>query len=58
VIGASRPRITEHLILFEHKHLVSRHGRQLVVNRERLQSYLTQTRISPGKREFGKPVTP
>jgi len=46
LIGASRPRITEHLILFERKHLISRDGRQLVVNRDRLESLLAQTHIS------------
>jgi len=46
LIGASRPRITEHLSSFERKHLISRNGRQLVVNRDRLQSFLAQTHIS------------
>jgi CRP-like cAMP-binding protein len=43
LIGASRPRITEQLALFEQKHLISRNGRQLVVNRERLESLLMET---------------
>jgi hypothetical protein len=46
LIGASRPRTTEQLALFEQKHLISRNGRQLVVNRDRLESLLAQTRIS------------
>jgi CRP-like cAMP-binding protein len=46
LVGASRPRTTEHLILFERKHLISRNRRQLVVNRDRLESFLAQTRIS------------
>jgi len=43
LIGASRPRITEQLALFEQKQLISRNGRQLVVNRDRLESLLAQT---------------
>jgi len=43
LVGASRPRITEHLVLFERKHLISRNSRQLVVNRDRLESFLAQT---------------
>src|SRR6266851_4454034 len=35
LIGASRPRITEQMALFEQKDLISRNGRQLVVNRDR-----------------------
>src|SRR5208337_2780163 len=46
LVGASRPRITEHLNLFERKGLISREIRQLVVNRDRLQSFLAQTHIS------------
>jgi CRP-like cAMP-binding protein len=46
LIGASRPRITEQLAAFEQKHLISRKGRQLVVNRGRLESLLAQTHIS------------
>ena len=44
--GASRPRITEHLSMLERKHLISRDNRQLVVNRDRLESFLAQTQIS------------
>jgi len=40
LIGASRPRVTEYLIEFEHKTLISRNDRHLVVNRERLQKHL------------------
>jgi CRP-like cAMP-binding protein len=42
LVGASRPRMTEHLILFERKHLISRNRRQLVVDRDRLESFLAQ----------------
>jgi CRP-like cAMP-binding protein len=40
LVGASRPRITEYLISFERQNLISRNGRQLVVNRDRLESFL------------------
>jgi CRP-like cAMP-binding protein len=32
LVGASRPRVTEHLAQLEHEHLVFRQGRQLIVN--------------------------
>jgi CRP-like cAMP-binding protein len=54
LVGASRPRITEHLTLFERKHLISRESRQLVVNRDRLESFLAQARISADGAEFRK----
>ncbi|WP_423962021.1 Crp/Fnr family transcriptional regulator [Candidatus Binatus sp.] len=46
LVGASRPRITEHLILFEKKHLISRNRRQLVVNKERVETFLSQAHIA------------
>src|SRR5580693_284174 len=46
LVGASRPRITEHLITFEKRHLISRNRRQLVVNRERLETFLSQAHIA------------
>ena len=46
LVGASRPRITEHLISFERQRLISRNSRQLVVNRERVEGFLAQTHIS------------
>jgi CRP/FNR family transcriptional regulator len=52
LVGASRPRITEHLSSFERKHLISRVNRQLVVNRDRLESFLAQTHISTDGNEF------
>ncbi|MGA9916596.1 MAG: Crp/Fnr family transcriptional regulator [Paraburkholderia sp.] len=54
LVGASRPRITEHLIMFERKHLISRNSRQLVVNRDRLESFLAQAHITAGDTEFEK----
>jgi CRP-like cAMP-binding protein len=46
LVGASRPRITEHLIMFERKHLISRNRRQLVVNRDRVEAFLSQAHIA------------
>ena len=46
LVGASRPRITEHLIIFEKKHLISRNRRQLVVNRDRVEAFLSQAHIA------------
>jgi CRP-like cAMP-binding protein len=46
LVGASRPRVTEHLIVFERRHLISRHGRQLFVNRARLEGFLAQAHVS------------
>ena len=43
LVGASRPRITEHLIEFEHKHLISREDHQFTVHRDRIESFLAQT---------------
>jgi CRP-like cAMP-binding protein len=54
LVGASRPRITEQLISFEKKHLISRSSRTLVVNRDRLESFLSQAHISRGGAEIGK----
>ena len=54
LVGASRPRITEHLIMFERKHLISRNSRQLVISRDRLESFLAQTHIALAEAESGK----
>ncbi|MGA2456470.1 MAG: Crp/Fnr family transcriptional regulator [Terriglobales bacterium] len=43
LVGATRPRITEYLSLFERKQLISRDKRQLIVYRDQLQSFLEQT---------------
>ncbi len=42
LVGASRPRVTEYLAGFERKHLIVREGRQLIVRRDRLESFLAQ----------------
>jgi CRP-like cAMP-binding protein len=54
LVGASRPRITEHLIMFERKHLISRNSRQLVINRDRLEAFLAQTHLALAEPEIGK----
>jgi CRP-like cAMP-binding protein len=48
LVGASRPRVTEYLTSFERKHVIVRDGRQLIVRRDRLESFLAQrhSRIS------------
>jgi CRP/FNR family transcriptional regulator len=54
LVGASRPRITEHLSLFERKHLIARDNRQLLINRDRLESFLAQTHISARSHDLPK----
>jgi CRP/FNR family cyclic AMP-dependent transcriptional regulator len=39
--GASRPRVTEYLRGFERKQLIARDGRQFIIRRDRLESFLT-----------------
>jgi CRP/FNR family transcriptional regulator, cyclic AMP receptor protein len=39
--GASRPRVSEHLTDFENKHLIIRRKRQLIVDRDRVESFLS-----------------
>ena len=40
--GASRPRVSEHLTEFEDQHLIMRRKRQVIVNRDKLESFLSQ----------------
>ena len=42
LVGASRPRITEHLIRFEHQQLISREDHRFTVYRDRIESFLAQ----------------
>jgi CRP-like cAMP-binding protein len=53
LVGASRPRVTEYLARFERKRLILRDGRQLIVKRDRLESFLAQKHASANRREFG-----
>jgi Crp-like helix-turn-helix domain len=53
LVGATRPRVTEYLASFERKHLMVRDGRQLIVRRDRLGTFLAQrhSSTSAGKLE-------
>jgi CRP/FNR family transcriptional regulator len=42
LVGASRPRVTEYLTGFENKHLIERDGRQMIIRRDRLETFLAQ----------------
>ena len=41
--GASRPRVSEHLTEFENQHLITRRNRQVIVNRDQVESFLSQS---------------
>jgi len=51
LVGASRPRVTEYLTNFERLHLIVRDGRQLIVKRDRLESFLEQRHLSGNHRD-------
>jgi CRP-like cAMP-binding protein len=51
LVGASRPRVTEYLALFEREHMIVRDGRQLIIKRDRLESFLAQRHSSASRRE-------
>jgi CRP-like cAMP-binding protein len=40
LVGASRPRVTEHLASFERQRMIERDGRHLIVRRDRLEGFL------------------
>jgi CRP-like cAMP-binding protein len=42
LVGASRPRVTEYLVEFERKRMIVRRDRQLIIKRDRLESFLAQ----------------
>lgn len=46
LVGASRPRITENLSRFEHDHFIARKDRQLIVQRDRIESFLSQAQAA------------
>ena len=46
LLAASRPRVSEHLIEFEHGGLVIRRNRHLIVKRERLEGFLSAGPLS------------
>lgn len=43
LVGASRPRVTEHIIRFERNRLILREGRDLVISSKRLTDFLGKT---------------
>jgi CRP/FNR family transcriptional regulator, cyclic AMP receptor protein len=47
LVGASRPRVTEHLIAFERANMIVRTNGHMVVKRERLESFLTEAHPIP-----------
>jgi CRP-like cAMP-binding protein len=49
LVGASRPRVSEHLLSFERKKLIERDGRQLIVRRDRLERFLAQRHSSTNR---------
>jgi hypothetical protein len=53
-LGASRPRVSEYMKEFDHKGLVARRARQLIVKRDRLENFLLQTHS--GYREESGPL--
>jgi CRP/FNR family transcriptional regulator len=58
LVGASRPRVTEYLTSFEHMNLIVRDRRQLIVNRDRLESFLAQRHSSETIRESRDSLAP
>jgi len=57
LVGASRPRITEYLIEFEEKHLITREEHHFTVHRDRIETFLAQTHPVMDSR-FAKAATP
>ncbi len=57
LVGASRPRITEHLIEFEEKHLITREDHHFTVHRDRIETFLAQTHPVMDSR-YAKAATP
>jgi len=57
LVGASRPRITEYLIEFEEKHLITREDHHFTVHRDRIETFLAQTHPVVDSR-YAKAATP
>src|SRR5208282_1150414 len=57
LVGASRPRVTEYLAQFERDHLIERDGRQLIIRRDRLESFLAGRHLPANCRELKAPLT-
>ena len=58
LVGASRPRVTEYLTQFEREHLIVRDGRELIVRRDRLESFLAQRDSTTNRGEFVDSLVP
>jgi len=58
LVGASRPRVTEYLALLEREQLIVRDGRQLIVRRDHLESFLALARSSTNRRESDDILVP
>ena len=55
LVGASRPRVTEHLAQLEREHLVIRQGRRLIVRTGKIATATTVPPSSANGRAFTKP---
>jgi hypothetical protein len=52
LVGASRPRVTGYIALLEREHMIIREGRQLIIRRDRLESFLAQRHSSANGRDL------
>jgi CRP-like cAMP-binding protein len=57
LVGASRPRVTEYLALLEREHLILRDGRQLIVRRDRLETFLAKRHSSASDLKLEETLT-
>lgn len=55
LVGATRPRVSEHLMEFEQKHLIMRRKRQLIVKRDRLEDFLSASHSKEKNNSWGSP---
>lgn len=53
LVGASRPRVSEHLMEFEHKHWILRRKRQLIIKRDRLENFLSRSHLDGKNDSWG-----
>jgi CRP-like cAMP-binding protein len=56
LVGASRPRVTEYLAAFERDRLIVRQGRELVVRRDRIESFLQRRHLPANGRNSRDPA--
>jgi CRP-like cAMP-binding protein len=57
MVGASRPRVTEFLTIFEQKHLIARRGRQLIIKRGRMERFLEDRHASADQLEVNESLS-